>query len=343
MLRVGIVGAGLRGRLFADALAGRPGVTVVGFAEPSPRAAERTRTDTGLAVVATHTDLLADLAPDAVVVATPDPAHRAVAVDVASAGVDLLVEKPLATTLADAHAIADAVHASGVRCLVGFENRWNPHALRAAAAVHSGEIGAPVTSSATLSNAYSVPEHMLSWAAQSSPAWFLMPHTVDLLTWLTRRTPVSVAAVGSSGVLRARGIDTRDVVHALLTFDDGTTASLTSAWVLPDAGDGIVDFRFSVIGTTGSVSADLGHQGLTVVADRYRSEWPLGGRVGRAPVGPAAWMVQDFVAGLLDGADLGPGVDDGLLVTRTICAVEQAIETGTTVQIAALGAKEVRA
>jgi len=341
MLRVGIAGAGLRGRLFADALAGRTDVAVVGFAEPSVRAAERARTETGLPVVPTHTDLLADLAPDAVVVATPDPEHRAVAVDVASAGVDLLVEKPLATTLADAQAIADAVHRQRVRCLVGFENRWNPHVLRAATALHTGEIGSPVTSTATLSNTYSVPEHVLSWSARSSPAWFLMPHTVDLLTWLTRRTPVSVAAVGSSGVLRARGIDTRDVVHALLTFDDGTTASLSSAWVLPDAGEGIVDFRFSVIGTKGSLSADLGHQGLTVVADRYRSEWPLAGRVGRSPVGPAAWMVQNFVAGLLDGSDLGPDVDDGLLVTRTICAVEEAIETGKTVQIAALGAKEV--
>ena len=336
MLRVGIVGAGLRGRLFADALAGRPEVAVVGFAEPSAPAADRARNDTGLPVVPTHTDLLADLAPDAVVVATPDPEHRAVAVDVASAGVDLLVEKPLATTLADAQAIAEAVHAAGVRCLVGFENRWNPHVLRASAALRSGELGAPITSSATLSNTYSVPEHMLSWSARSSPAWFLMPHTVDLLTWLTQRTPVSVVAVGSSGVLRGRGTDTRDVVHALLTFDDGTTANLTSAWVLPDAGEGIVDFRFSVVGTAGSVSADLGRQGLTVVGDRYRSEWPLAGRVGRAPVGPAAWMVQDFAAGLLDGSELGPGVDDGLLVTRTICAIEETIDTGTTVEIAAL-------
>jgi len=73
-----------------------------------------------------------------------------------------------------------------------------------------------------------------------------------------------------------------------------------------------------------------------VVGDRYRSEWPLAGRVGRAPVGPAAWMVQDFAAGLLDGSELGPGVDDGLLVTRTICAIEEAIDTGTTVEIAAL-------
>lgn len=249
----------------------------------------------------------------------------------ADAGKHLLIEKPVATTSDDAHAIAAAVHRAGVRCLVGFENRWNPHVVQAKAAMAS--VGEPITASATLSNSFFVPTTMLSWAAQSSPAWFLMPHTVDLVLWLTGRKPVSVSAVGSRGVLAKRGIDTWDVVHALLTFDDGSTATLSSAWTLPDAGDGIVDFRFQVIGTEGSVTADLSHQGLTVVSDKYRSAWPVSGRIGRSQVGPAVWMVQDFAAGLVDGGDLGPGIDHGVLVTEIICAIEQSITTGQSVNL----------
>jgi predicted dehydrogenase len=326
MVSIGIVGAGLRGQLFAEALRAQPGVTVVGLAEPSTAVAEKARAATGLPVTGSHTELLDSLDPDAVIVATPDFAHRQIAVDVANAGKHLLIEKPVATTLDDAEAIAKAVHAAGVRCLVGFENRWNPHVVQAKAAMAG--LGDPITASATLSNSYYVPTEMLSWAARSSPAWFLMPHTVDLLLWLTDRRPVSVTAVGSRGVLAKRGVDTWDVVHALLTFDDGSTANLSSAWTLPDAGEGIVDFRFQVIGTEGSVSADLSHQGLTVVTDKHRSAWPLSGRIGRSQVGPAVWMVQDFAAGLADGADLGPGIDHGVLVTRIICAIEQAITTG---------------
>jgi predicted dehydrogenase len=175
---------------------------------------------------------------------------------------------------------------------------------------------------------------MLSWAAKSSPAWFLMPHTLDLVLWLNGRTPVSVSAVGSRGVLAKRGIDTWDVVHALVTFDDGSTATFSSAWTLPDAGDGIVDFRFQVIGTEGSVTADLSHQGLTIVSDKTRSPWPLSGRAGRAMVGAPVWMVQDFAAGLVDGSDLGPGVDHGVLITEVICAIEESIATGQTVDLA---------
>jgi predicted dehydrogenase len=264
-------------------------------------------------------------------VATPDFAHRRIAVDVAEAGKHLLIEKPVATTLDDALAIAAAVHRSGVRCLVGFENRWNPHVVQAKAA--TANLGDPITASATLSNSFFVPTTMLSWAAQSSPAWFLMPHTLDLVLWLTGRTPVSVSAVGSRGVLAQRGIDTWDVVHALITFDDGSTATLSSAWTLPDAGDGIVDFRFQVIGTEGSVTADLSHQGLTVVSDKHRSVWPVSGRIGRSQVGPAVWMVQDFAAGLVDGGDLGPDIDHGVLVTRIICAIEDSISTGQAVRL----------
>jgi predicted dehydrogenase len=264
-------------------------------------------------------------------VATPDFAHRRVAVEVAEAGKHMLIEKPVATTLDDARAIAAAVHRSGVRCLVGFENRWNPHVVQAKIAMES--LGEPITASATLSNSFFVPTTMLSWAARSSPAWFLLPHTLDLVLWLTGGKPVSVSAVGSRGVLAKRGIDTWDVVHALVTLDDGSTATLSSAWTLPDAGDGIVDFRFQVIGTEGSVTADLSHQGLVVVSDKYRSPWPVSGRIGRSQVGPAVWMVQDFAAGLVDGGDLGPDIDHGVLITEIICAIEDSITTGQTVRL----------
>ncbi|TCC36177.1 Gfo/Idh/MocA family protein [Kribbella speibonae] len=333
MVTIGIVGAGLRGRLFAEALQGQPDVTVVGLAEPSTKVAEEARAATGLPVTASHSELLGAFDPDAVIVATPDFAHRQIAVDVADAGKHLLIEKPVATTMDDARAIAAAVHRAGVRCLVGFENRWNPHVVQAKAAM--ANLGRPITASATLSNSFFVPTTMLSWAAQSSPAWFLMPHTLDLVLWLTGRKPVAVSAVGSRGVLAQRGIDTWDVVHALVTFDDGSTATLSSAWTLPDAGDGIVDFRFQVIGTEGSVTADLSHQGLTVVSDKHRSVWPVSGRIGRSQVGPAVWMVQDFAAGLVDGGDLGPGIDHGVLVTQIICAIEASISTGQTVQLSA--------
>ena len=335
-MKFGIVGAGLRGRMYAEALADVPGVEVVSFAEPSQRVADAAWRETGIPVVPTHVELLAQRKLDAVIVATPDFAHRDAAVAVAEAGLHLLVEKPLAMTLPEAYAIRDAVERGGASCLVGFENRWNPHVLSTKRAIEAGTIGTPITSSATLSNSYFVPTQMLSWAAKSSPAWFLMPHTVDMLLWYTGRTPVSVMATASSGVLRERGVDTHDVVHALLTFDDGTTASLTSAWTLPDGTDAIVDFHYQVIGTEGAISGDPIHQGLDVVTDRRRTQGTLGGRIGISQVGAPIWMAQEFATNLLRGEVTGPGVDQGVLVTEVICAIEASFTRGEAVRIADL-------
>jgi predicted dehydrogenase len=316
--------------MYAQALNDLAGVEVVGFAEPDPRAAAALgRTP----VVSSHDDLLSRFDPDAVIVATPDFAHRKAAVAVATAGKHLLIEKPLATSLDDAYAIRDAVEAGGGACLVGFENRWNPHVRTAHRSIAAGEVGAHITSSATLSNTWFVPTQMLSWAARSSPAWFLMPHTVDMLIWFAKSAPVSVVAVGSRGHLAARGVDTDDVVHALITYADGTTSSVTSAWTLPETAPAIVDFRFEFVGTAGSLAGSPIRQGLDIVTDRTRALAPLGDTVGRAQTGAPVWMAQEFALDLRDGRRTAPGVDQGVLVTEVICAVQQSVREGRPVAL----------
>src|SRR4051794_27169281 len=139
--RVGIVGAGIRGTMFAQALAAHPAADAVAICDRDEATRERARATLGLEVHADHTAML-DATPDldAVIVATPDFAHRDAAVDAAARGLHLLVEKPLASTVEDAVAIDDAVEAAGVRCMVGFENRWNPRFVAARRIVADGEL-----------------------------------------------------------------------------------------------------------------------------------------------------------------------------------------------------------
>ena len=330
MLKIAIVGAGLRGRMYAAALADLPEVEVVRFVEPAPRVADAVWRETGIPTLPSQDELLAQVQFDAAIVATPDFAHREPAVALAEAGKHLLIEKPLAMTVPEAHAIRDAVARGGGTCLVGFENRWNPHILATKRAIEAGTIGTPITSSATLANTWFVPEQMLSWAAKSSPAWFLMPHTVDMLCWFTGRAVRTVSAVASRGILAARGIDTVDVVHALLTWDDGTTSSLTSSWVLPDGQDAIVDFRYQVIGTAGAIAGDPIHQGLDVTTDRRCAQGTLAGRIGVAQVGAPVWMAQEWATNLLAGRATGPGIGQGVIVTEIVAAIERSFTAGGT-------------
>ena len=130
--------------------------------------------------------VLEDPAIHAVSIATPDHAHRDVAVACAEAGKHLLVEKPLATTVADAEAIVAASERAGVTLMVDFHNRLNPPMVAAREAVARGDIGKPVYVYARLSNTIAVPEDMLRWSGHSSALWFLGSHMADIVGWILR-------------------------------------------------------------------------------------------------------------------------------------------------------------
>lgn len=325
-MRIGIVGCGLRGRLYRSALAGMEGVTVAGMADVS-ESARRAVPDGTIPVLETHHELF-ELGLDAAIVATPDFAHRDASVAAAEAGLNLMVEKPLATSVDDATAIRDAVRANGVKCLVAFENRWNPPLARMRQVVESGELGDVVSIHATLSDTYEVPLRMLSWAAQSSPGWFLMPHTVDLALWLMAKEPVEVTAAGHRGVLAALGIPTWDLLHALVRFGDGSVVNLQSSWILPESSPSIVDFRLEVLGSKGSLSFDRNAQGFRRWGATHTVDAGVPFVLDGQDQGMAAWMAQSFARRLLAGETLSPSVDQGVLVTRVVAAVHQSALEG---------------
>lgn len=328
-MKIAIVGGGIRGKMYAESLRPVHGVTVEAVCDLSAKSADELAQSSGAQAFTDHRTMFAECSLDAVIIATPDFAHRDIAVDAAEAGLHMLVEKPLATTSEDAAAIAAAVEKAGVQCLVGFENRWNPSVRQIAELSHSGELGDVLTQSLTLSNTYFVPMEMLAWAARSDPAWFLMSHTVDVALWTAGKRPVSVFASGSRGQLAARGVDTWDVIHAVLSFEDGTTANFTSTWVLPESSPSIVDFTYEAIGTSQSASMNLRDQSVAVTsAESYSQRGLLGGPIGGRLQGPPTWMVQEFVQGLMDGTPVGPGVDQGVLVTEIVLAIHASLESG---------------
>jgi len=320
MKKIGIVGCGIRGLLYERALASVDGAMVAGMCDPSPKAREAAARQFSGPILDRYEDVYA-LGLDAAIVATPDFAHREAAVAAAAAGMTLMVEKPLATSVEDAEAVQAAVTAAGVECLVAFENRWNPHFLRARQLVAEGSLGSVLTMTGVLSNTYYVPLQMLSWASSSSPAWFLMPHLVDLALWMSNSTPVSVMARGTRGELVSRGVDTWDTIHALVTFDSGAVANLQSSWVLPDSRPSIVDFRFETVGSQGATVVDMNYQGLQTATQTWASPGVLPAEIDGEEQSMAAWMVRSFGRRVVAGEPLAPGVDQGLLVTRIVDAI----------------------
>ncbi|MEU4013722.1 Gfo/Idh/MocA family oxidoreductase [Microbacterium sp. NPDC028030] len=333
--RVGVIGGGIRGGMFARALQENPDAELVAICDRSPAVLAAMVDQLGVPGHASTEELLsAHPELDAVVIATPDFAHREAAVLSARAGLHLMIEKPLATEIDDARAILDEAAAAGVRVMVGFENRWNVR--YSAVRDRLGVDGDPRISAQIihLNDTVFVPTEMLSWSAKSSPAWFLMPHSLDLACWIGRTTPVSVYAVGARDRLSDSGIDTWDRVNAIFTMADGSHVALNSSWVLPESMPSVFDFRYEIQSAAHVVHIDGADDGvIDYGADRGQlvqsAVYERAGRIHGVPID----MVSDFVR-LVRGEEVEvPDAHDGLLITAAIAAVHTALESGQVVEI----------
>jgi predicted dehydrogenase len=306
-LRVGVVGAGHFGRFHALKLACSARAALAGVhdrhAERSAQVSRETRAPAlGLF------DLLA--ASDAVVVAVPAGAHAEIAGAALRAGKHVLVEKPIAATLADADRLAALAAETGLVLQVGHVERFS-----AAHGAILARAGAPLYVEASRVGTFKVR------GTDVSVVLDLMIHDIDLVLALTGSEPETVEAIGAP-IASGRV----DIANARLGFASGAVATLTASRVASR-----VERRMRIFGPHGVVAVDFAARRLTVTA-RGRGE-----RVPSLPgfgTETAGWEERDalqaeqeaFIAAILDGA---PVVVDAAAGRRALAAalrIERAIE-----------------
>lgn len=125
IIHIGIVGLGAAGRAFLPAIAAHPGWQLVAVADPLPQVREEATREPGVSAYASLEDLLAHPGLDAVYIATPTDLHPAHVALACAAKKHVLVEKPMATTVAEASAMIAAADAAGVQLLVGHSHSYD--------------------------------------------------------------------------------------------------------------------------------------------------------------------------------------------------------------------------
>ena len=125
VIHIGIVGLGAAGRAFLPAIAAHPGWQLVAVADPVQHVREHATRELGVSAYASLEDLLAHAGLDAVYIATPTDLHLAHVTLACAAKKHVLVEKPMATTVAEASAMIAAADAAGVRLLVGHSHSYD--------------------------------------------------------------------------------------------------------------------------------------------------------------------------------------------------------------------------
>ncbi len=223
-LRIAIAGAGVIGRTHIRAALAEPACRLVGIADPD-RASLAAAPSAEVPRFADLPAMLDATRPEAVILATPNVLHVPMALACIARSLPVLVEKPIADTVADAAALTDTAARAGVPVLVGHHRRHNPIIARAREIIAGGRLGRVLTAT-VLCNLLKPDVYFdVVWRRQAGggPVLINLIHEIDLLRHLLGE----IAEVQALTANLARGLAVEDSAAVLLRFAAGTLAAIT--------------------------------------------------------------------------------------------------------------------
>lgn len=336
VFRVGLVGVGIMGASYARILEANPQATVTAVASRRPERAQALATALPAARgFASWQELIASGEVDGVCIATPDHLHTEIMLAAAEAGLHIACEKPFTTSVTEADQAVAAIERAGVTAMTLYNHRWIPAYAQAKAAITAGDIGRPVMVSARKNDRITVALEMLSWSTNSTSAWFLSSHDIDLACWFLDDTIASVRANSVSGVLREHGVDTTDGIQILASYASGATGTFESCWIYPNTFPTMVDSYVQVVGTEGVIQLDRQKEQIAIASPKTYT-FPrnlitidLHGELSGAGAAALNHWVTCVVTGAAPIVDLASSRQ----VTAVLEAAHQSLATGADVQV----------
>lgn len=273
-------------------------------------------------------EVLDDATVDAVVVATPSTRHAEMAVRALEAGKHVLVEKPLALSVADAERVIEAADRAGRVLMVGHIMEYHPGMEKMKELMEGGDLGEP-------QYLYSQRVNLGTVRGDETALWSLAPHDVSMMNWLVDAEPEDVSAHGAS-YLRP-GIE--DVVFLHLRYPDGVVGHVHVSWLDPHK-----ERKLTVVGDRKmAVFDDMSPNEKVRVYDKGADvETPDGG-TGRTAAEvylrdgdvvipaldraePLAREVDEFLRCVVEGTEPRSDGRDGLRVVRVLERAQQSLE-----------------
>jgi len=333
----GIIGLGTWGMTHARGYVSHPSADLIAVCDPIEERADAVAESCPKCSIYTDfQEILADDRIDAVSIATPDHIRENIFCAAAEAGKHILVEKPLAVSVDECERMIEAAASAGIKVMVDFHNRWNPPFVHAKHSLADGELGDLVAATIRLNDTVFVPTEMLGWSAQSTAAWFLGAHCVDLARWLFEDEVVAVSAVTHTGVLEALGRSTPDLFFYHLTFSRGGVAAIENCWILSERMPATVEFKSELIGSKGTICIDVTHhraiEKYTQTAGSYPDLFAFP-KTNGGSYGFAIASIHHFVDCVVADKDPSPTIMDGLEVTRILEAVHRSAASDKRVRL----------
>jgi len=228
--RIALMGAGLIGREHARLIAAHPQAQLVGIADLSAEARALAR-ELDVPFFDDSERMLAQTSPDGAIVALPNTLHLPAGLACIARGIPVLVEKPVADTVAAAMSLVHAGEAAGVPILVGHHRRHSPDIQAARSAIARGELG-PIVA---VHGMCLVKKHERYYDADwrrrpgGGPLLINAIHDIDCLRCLCGDID-SVSAIASSA---ARGFEVEDTAAVVMQFRSGALGTFLLSDAVP--------------------------------------------------------------------------------------------------------------
>ena len=272
-----IVGAGRVG-LFRGEVANRhPAVKWIGLAEKNPNRGGEVAPKIGADFVTTdHRELLRRPEVTCAIIATDEHLHVDPILAAVERGVPMLIEKPLATDLAQSARVLKAITDAKLDAVVGYTQRFRRKWLAAKEKVRSGALGdvTLVTSRAFMNRLVAIDNYKRTDDPKTiSPMVISGTHALDIVMWcMESKTPVECYARSIDKVLGPlyQGID---ATAGMIVFSDGSVYHLNISWALPVTWPGAVySLEIGINGTEGVLTIDDTHRDMVLAVSAPQNE-----------------------------------------------------------------------
>ena len=324
-LGVVVVGYGYWGPNIVRNVIERPELDLLALCETDPAKAERFSSRyPGIPTVSSFEDVLADPRVDAVSIATPPRTHHPLVKAALEAGKHVLVEKPLATTVAHAEELVELAERNDLVLMPGHTFLYSPPVNKVHQLIREGDLG----------DIYFVTSARLNLGLYQSDGVVcdLAPHDISILLYWLDRTVTTVTASGCS--VFQDGVP--ETAFLTLCFDDDTKANIQVSWLAPRKVRQMVIVGSKRMVQYDDTSADdavrVYDRGLDWHEPANFGEYRLTYRSGDMvvpridPAEPLSLELEDFARAVTTGARPRSHAHLGLEIVRVLEAATESIE-----------------
>lgn len=324
-MKVGVIGFGTMGYSHAKVYNRMPFIQVAGVCDTNEKVLEKAKKEFDADTYTDYRELLRDPEIEAVSICMPDNLHVDPVLEAVKSGKHILLEKPIADTMENGSRIYEAVKDYGKVFTIGYNMRFDARYARARESILNGSVGDIVHISSRRNSGIEGP---LRFIGHTDLSMHVMVHDINIINWFMPCKPLKVFAKKRDVVLKKYHMT--DTILAIITYEDGTIASMEASWIMNKNWPYAVDDTLEVVGTKGVLYTDGCGEGFKLSNEernfypdtRYR---PV---INGCYAGDLGEELQAFINAIVDHVPPMVSAEEAMMDLKVIDAIQRSILSG---------------